>query len=742
MTKLVNWYCEGSFQMLKKEWLSIWKDKKLTLSIIVMFFMPLLYAGMLLYAFWDPYHRLDQLPVAIVNDDQGAVLEGEPLQLGEDLMEELRGNKDLNFIETSYEAGKEGLLKEDYYLLVRVPENFSQHATTLLEDNPQKLELEYYENEGSNFISAQIGSNAIEQVRAKVNEEIAKTYATSLYEAITKLGDGFTDASDAATKISDGVTEVANGSQDLKGYLYQLASSTVTLADGTTALQEGVIQAANGSQQLRSGLVNVQQGATQLESGMQKTASGAGEVAQGVSDYTAGVTKVYEGQQQLDAGQQKLQAGIESVAANSMKINEGASGLQAGATNVAQGLQSLQQQLEQLAATLPEEQAAQLQASVAALVEGSQGVANGATSLSESTGQFAQGTEQLQQSAGALVTGQSSVTQGLAQLQEKSSALLQGAQDLQAGNETIASKMAELTNGTAQLVTGSTTLQEGLTKLVEGSSSLTSGTSQLAEKSGELAQGSESLVEGTSKLDEGSSELASSLQSAADEAKMNATDKQVEMTVSPVELKETTYNEVSNYGVGLAPYFISLGLFVGSLLLTNVYPYVQPVGQPTSLLSWFGSKSSIIAIVGAFQMILTYVLLKFGLGVEVQHESWLILTIVISSFAFLAIVQAFTVVLGDVGRFFALVFLIVQLAGSAGTFPLELLPAPLQMIHQYLPMSYSVHAFRAAISTNDSGVLTQSLTTLGVIGIVSVLISFAFFALLYKRRYSKVQQEA
>ncbi len=75
--------------MLKKEWLSIWKDKKLTLSIIVMFFMPLLYAGMLLYAFWDPYDRLDQLPVAIVNDDQGAVLDGESLQLGEDLMEEL-----------------------------------------------------------------------------------------------------------------------------------------------------------------------------------------------------------------------------------------------------------------------------------------------------------------------------------------------------------------------------------------------------------------------------------------------------------------------------------------------------------------------------------------------------------------------------------------------------------------------------------------------------------------------------
>ena len=728
--------------MLKKEWQSIWKDKKLTLSIIVMFFMPLLYAGMLLYAFWDPYHRLDQLPVAIVNDDQGAVLDGEPLHLGDDLMAELLDNKDLNFIELDYETGKEGLLKEDYYLLVRVPENFSQHATTLLEDNPQKLELEYYENEGSNFLSAQIGGNAIQQVRAKVNEEIAKTYATSLYDAITKLGDGFTEASDAATKISDGVTEVTNGSQDLKDYLYQLASSTVTLADGTTALQAGVTQAANGSQQLQSGIVNVQQGATQLEAGMQQTAGGAQAVAQGVNDYTAGVEKVYNGQQQIDAGQQQLQAGIESIASKSVLINDGADNLQAGATNVAQGLQSLQQQLEQLTATLPEQQAAQLQASVAALVQGSQAVVEGATSLSENTSQFAQGTQQLQQSANALASGQGEVTQGLAQLQEKSSALVQGAQDLQAGNETIASKMSELTNGTAQLVTGSASLQDGLAKLTEGSSSLTSGTTQLAEKSNELAQGSEGLVEGALKLDEGSSELASSLKSAADEAAMNVSDQQIEMTVSPVDLKETTYNEVSNYGVGFAPYSISLGLFIGSLLLTNVYPYVQPVGQPTGLWSWFASKSSIIVVVGVFQMLFTYVLLKFGLGLEVQHESWLILTICITSFAFLAIVQAFTVVLGDVGRFIALVFLVVQLAGSAGTFPLELLPTPLQTIHQYLPMSYSVHAFRAAISTNDSAVLTQCLTILAILGVVSVIISFAFFALLYKRRYSKVQQTA
>lgn len=726
--------------MLKKEWQSIWKDKKLTLSIIVMFFMPILYAGMLLYAFWDPYNRLDELPVAIVNEDKGAQLDSESLQLGDELIKELLNNKELNFIEVDAENANEGLLNEDYYLLIRIPENFSEHATTLLDDEPKKIELEYYANEGSNFLSAQIGGNAIEQIRSKVNEEVAKTYATELYDAIAKLGDGYIEASDAAIKIQDGLGEVATGSEELKGYLYQLASSTVTLSDGTNTLNKGIQDASKGAKQLADGIQELNSGATQLQEGMNNAANGATNVVQGITDYTSGVDQVVQGQTEVAQGQVQFQQGLSSIAANSTKINEGAANLQAGSSEVTQGLVALQQQLQVLSATLPQEQAAQLNATVEALVAGSQSVSNGAATLVTSTSQFEQGVASLQQNGETLLTGQQQVTQGLQQLQQNTASLVAGAKSLQAGNETLAVKMKDLTNGSTKLVSGVSTLNNGLQQISSGSTDLTDGTTELASKSSELADGSQALVDGSTKLKDGSGELATSLKDAGTEAEMNVTDDKIEMTISPVELKETVYNEVDNYGVGFAPYFISLGLFVGSLLLTNVYPYVQPVGQPTGLWNWFASKTSVIVVVGLFQMVLTYVLMKFGLGVQVEHEWWLIATICISSFSFLALVQMFTVVMGDVGRFFALIFLVIQLAGSAGTFPVELLPNSLQAIHNYLPMSYSVHAFRAAISTNDGTVLTHSLAVLGGIGIVSVVISFAFFALLYKRRYSKVQE--
>lgn len=114
----------------------------------------------------------------------------------------------------------------------------------------------------------------------------------------------------------------------------------------------------------------------------------------------------------------------------------------------------------------------------------------------------------------------------------------------------------------------------------------------------------------------------------------------------------------------------------------------------------------------------------------------------VTSFAFLAIIQLLVAVLDDVGRFIALIFLILQLASSGGTFPVQLLPKVLQIIHPFMPMTYSVEAFRHVISATDYSMVYQSIALLGVIGIVCVCLTFMYFALLFKRRYSKVVEEA
>ena len=146
------------------------------------------------------------------------------------------------------------------------------------------------------------------------------------------------------------------------------------------------------------------------------------------------------------------------------------------------------------------------------------------------------------------------------------------------------------------------------------------------------------------------------------------------MFASPVKVKTEKMAEVPNYGTGFTPYFLSLGLFVGALLLSIVYPLRDTVGVPKSGFSWFISKFGVLLSVGIIQAVVADVILLFGLGVEVQSIPYFILFSIVTSLAFIALIQCLVTAFGDAGRFIAIITLIIQLTTSAGTFPLELIP--------------------------------------------------------------------
>ncbi|MER1998963.1 MAG: YhgE/Pip domain-containing protein [Lysinibacillus sp.] len=727
--------------MLKQEWLSLWKDKKLTLSIVVMFIMPLLYSGMLLWAFWDPYGHLDNLPVALVNNDSGSEIEGEELNLGEELVSNLKENATFKFIETTSSEATEMLKNQQAYIVIEIPEDFSQHATTLLDDEPKKLELAYTVDESSNFLSSKIGDSAINQIRTEVNEEVAATYAEQLFEVITKLSDGYKDAGDGASELREGVEELKNGTTDLKGYLEQLASGTVSLANGTTKLANGVQSAKSGASELVEGSEKLSTGSNQLVDGAGELQQGAEKLADGVTNYTAGVEQAASGSNQLVSGQQSLQQSLQTLGSSAEKLTAGANDIAKSNTELANGVAALKGQLAPVLAQLPEEQRQAIEQSLTQLQAGNEQVAAGATSLATNQAAVAEGIGKATAGQQTLVDATAKLNDGLQQLTQNNESLTSGASTLAGGTSTLASSVTDFNAGVSAVTGGIHQLDNGLGELVNGTNEVAAGTTSLSEKSAELASGSEKLVEGNEKLANGTGELAEALLEARDESSINVSKDNYEMVAAPVAVDKIIENEVSNYGTGLAPYFISLGLFVGALLLTNVYPFVQPAVHPTGVVSWFISKSAIPFFVWIAQTSILSVFLLYGLKLDVTNVPLFIGLMAVISFAFIAIVQLLTVVLGDVGRFIALVFLIVQLAASAGTFPVELLPHALQSFNDYIPMSYSVEALRIVISSSDYSSVYNNMLLLGGIGVACVVLSFAFFALLYNRRYSKLVEE-
>jgi putative membrane protein len=724
--------------MIKSEWKSIFKNQKMLISIIAVLFIPVMYAGMFLWAFWDPTGNASNLPVAVVNLDEGAEYNGTELKLGQELSDKLIKSKELNFISVSAEEADQGLLDQDYYLLIEIPENFSQHSTTLLDENPQKMVITYKPNEGYNFFSSQIGETAIKKIRLEVNEQVSATYAEQLFDSISELGDGFEEASDGAGELKDGATEIGTGVSNLQGYLEQLASSTIELRDGTDIVAEGIQSAATGTSELNKGLSQLEDGSIQLVDGVTQSASGASSLQSGIQAYTSGVSKLSESYALLGEKEQALLDSLARTERGSVTLNESTAQLSQGSTSVTAGIQALAEQMIQITATLPAEQATALTTTLQELEAGSTSVSNGLLQLAAGTEELSTATAQIGSGAEQLSEGYAQAQQGVDELNGSSTALIDGASSLATGTNTLAVKMNEFNTGIQEAHAGSSSLVNGLNQLASGSSELTEGTGTLAEKSGEIAKGTSELVDGTNQLVDGTDTLQTSLKDGSSQAgEVSASDKTYEMVASPVEVNTEEVNVVPNYGTGFTPYFLSLGLFVGALMFSIVFPFVETTMKPLNGASWFASKVSVFAVAGFIQSLIVVLVALFVLKVEVQSVGLFALSALIASFTFFAIIQFLISVFGDPGRFIALILLIIQLTSSAGTYPLELIPEQLQIFNKYLPMTYTIQSFKASVSTGDMGQYWYSNGVLLGFMVTFLMLTLAYFMIVFKKRYSK-----
>ena len=473
-----------------------------------------------------------------------------------------------------------------------------------------------------------------------------------------------------------------------------------------------------------------------MQEGSDKLQTGAFDLKQGVTNYTNAVSQVAENQQKITTNQAQLQESATVIAANTATLAEGSNQLVGGATAVKEGIDALAMQLQQLLLTLPAEQQQMLKQTIAQLQAGSGSLSTGLTNLAEQSMALSDGVASYVSNSAQLLEGQQQLTKATSELVLNSPKIVDGATAIFEGQTQLATSTAMLSTGLNELHYGANQLASGLNEAVGGTSSLAEGTSTLVTKSAQLADGAGTLVDGTVELADGAKELKDALQNASEESKISYSDDTVSMTVSPVEVNKEVVNQVDNYGSGFAPYFISLGLFVGALLLTNVYPFVQPAVHPTSAIRWFGSKTFIPFVVMVGQIVLILIILKFVLGLHVANTLLLIVTTIIVSFAFMSMIQVLTVVLGDVGRFVGLLLLIVQLTSSAGTFPVELLPTFFQKVHDFMPMKYAIQAYRDVIAGQYTN-FVESLFILVLVGVVCIAISVAYFTLLYKRRFSK-----
>lgn len=787
---------ETSLNMMKSligEFKGIYKNKKMLIAIIGILFIPLLYSAAYLWAFWDPYGHVERMPVAVVNDDTTAEYNGKTLTIGDDLVEKLKDRDTFDYHFVNEKDADRGLQNGKYYIKIEIPEDFSENATTLQDEEPQKLNLIYTANEGSNYLSSKIGDTAIEKLKEEVSATVTKTYAESMFDNIKDVAKGLGEAAGGAGELKEGIESAKNGAGELKNGIESAKNGSDKLNKGVDALhfgagelQKNLETLAEKSVTFSSRLSAASLGTKELNTGLQQFSTGLGQMKQGQSELLEGAKKSQAGAAGLSDGLDQSLAGMHGMIAQLPQapnsgsgvpaseqtgrladLKEGAAATTKKSAEVSTGLSEAIKHMDKVIAATddPDTKAemAELQEQMVQLQSVSSGVNQGVENLANDASQaVSESAQQLSGSAGQLQEAQNELFEGFKQLAAAQEQLAAGAEELEegqgqlvAGLTTFGDKIAEaqkglnalteggnsLSSGLNQLARGSGQLKDGTSKLADGSQELTSGTFQLSDGSVNLAEGMDKLKDGSNELSNGmnelsngSKELSAKLKDGANEAgDVKANDDVYDMFAKPVDVKEARLNEVPNYGTALAPYFLSLSLYVGALVLTIIFPLRNPAISPNSGFSWFASKLGVMLTVGVFQALFVDFALMQWLDLEVKSVPYLILLSIITSWTHLAIIQFLATAFDNPGRFVAILILIMQLTSSGGTFPIELSPKIFQQLNQYLPMTYSIAGFRSVISTGNYELLWHNIGTISIFFVAFLLATLVYFALTFKR---------
>ena len=757
------------------------KSPKLWVTMIGVALVPALYNLSFLGSMWDPYGNVKNLPVAVVNEDKSATLNDKTLTIGDDMVDSMSKNKALDYHFVSQKKADKGLKDGDYYMVITLPEDLSEKASSLLTDNPKKLNIKYQTTAGRSFVASKMSESAMTKLKDTVSENITETYTKAVFKSMSSLQDGLQEASDGSNELLSGSQQLESGSQTITDNLNTAASGSQTLADGTATLSSGLTTYTNGVSTLASGANELNSNSVALISGIaqlkesstqvQRLVDGANSLTDGLqqlatsttlsAEESANIQSLISGLPQLNAGIQQLNASVSEISTN-VGITQ-ISTVLSDIASQAQGILEAEEKdsSDRLAAIQATAAYQSLDASQQAELVNALNTSG--NSVSQQAQQILTDVQTMKASLTALSPLSSKVTElqaGVSQIASQSNIALPGSvaaltklsagltkvntvttTQLVPGSSQIASGVStlntKLSSGANELLTGATTytnavsqIASGANQLVANNTQLTSGASQLqsgaealASGSSQLATGSGTLTSGLTTLTSGLSTLSSSLTDASKQLSLvSVTNKNAKLVSNPVSTKETDNDNVKVNGIGMAPYMIAVSLMVVALS-TNVIFASSLSGRPVkNRFEWAKQKLFINGLISTVGSLVLYGAIQF-LGFEANYEWKTIFLIILGGWTLMALVTALVGWDNRYGSFLSLIMLLLQVGSAGGSYPIELSPKFFQVVHPYMPMTYIVTGLRQTISMTGSigtqvGVLSAFLVAFMVFGLI------------------------
>ena len=771
--------------MIKAEWKNIAKSTWLKIVLCAIMIIPMIYACVFLGSMWDPYGQTDQLPVAVVNKDKEVEYNDSTMDIGKQLSDKLSKNDSMDFNIVSSTKAQKGLKDGKYYMIITIPENFSKNATTLLDDDPQTMMLTYTTNPQTNYIATKMDDSAMAKVKTEISSTVTKTYSKILFKNVKTLSKGFNTAADGSQKLSDGVATASEGNKTITENLNTLASSALVFNDGADSLvkglsayTEGVSTAKAGAQQLDNNSATLNNGAAQLKSGSSQLLSavkaaekqlsdGLNQNAEQLNTLTQKNNEMNESSKQLSQALTQIQAGIDNnnlvennlqaakkldsivsvmttaigtMNTNADKLDKLAAAEKAKAESI-QATQPLLAQQLMLQATSHATQAQTLRQVASQLINqvntsdlkqlttllyGNAEVLKNQSTANAKTQELLAGSQQLatanNSAVNSLVSNLKTVqanmkgTSNSVGMGGAVSQIDEGLGTLQSGLKTYTGGVKQVNNGLGTLASNNKTLNSGASQLADGALKISSGSNQ-------LAAGSATLGEGLTTIGDGTNTLTSSLKDASKKSNIKSTNKTYKQMSTPVDTQKKEITNMPNNGHAMAPYMMSVALYVACMALSLMYPFGKGMTTTDSPVKFLLAKATVMVPLSIVQALILYFSLRGFCGFTPARPGLCIAFMLLLSLAFMAFIAFLAIAFGRIGEFIALIFMVFNLGASAGTYPLETAPHWYTVLHPFVPFTYSVNGFRSVIANATAVPTTEILFFIGLL-VVSVLLTY------------------
>ena len=646
--------------------------------------VPCLYAWFNIAASWDPYSNTGNLKVAVASVDEGYEGSLIPIEIniGDKVLSALRENTQMEWVFTTEEKATSGVKSGKYYAAIVIPKDFSNKMMSVFSEKVEKPEITYYSNAKENVIAPKVTDKGAGAVQRQVNEVFIETVSDTTLTVLQAVSN-MTQASGAETivdNLNTNLNQIAGDLTASAGLLESFSDMTGSaqkLLNSTTEFLQTVQQQTKESRQ------------TFQETS--KTFSGLDDSMDAAADSVG--TALKSAENVYDQMDQVISGAFSDESADAQQIASTLDTLAGQVGNVVTAYTSVRDSVAAVADKYPEtsplvdaivvrmdtsiQQQKNLQSK---LQDSAKGLRDATTDLGTARSELKNlAAKNRENMSGVSASYKSSVQKSLNQLSAS----------LTSSKQEISSLLSQLDQSA-----------NGIYKLTDTADSDLSEIQKVLGDSGELlAEASDRIADTTAKLDE--------METSGDFSELEALisgDKSAISTflAAPVSLDTHKIYEIANYGSSMAPFYSVLSIWIGGIVLVamlkvNVSENCTKGLKNVELHQIYFGRFITFMIVGLFQSTLIALGDLLYLGIQCEHPFLFLLGCWFSSLVFVNIIYTLTVSLGDIGKAVSVILLVVQVAGTGGTFPIEVAPSFFRAVYPLLPFTHSMAALRETV---------------------------------------------